>query len=136
MRQLKGDHIIGEIFQAIRQARFKDHAATAISLPGARYPDGAPLSRNMIIQGQSKAPVGEEIGKDRFRQPLHHHYDTGRESAGPYRALDVLPEVLVVFGPAHGPVILPEPTALLQADRKSDPEPTNPELSQGPSQWA
>lgn len=124
MRQLMGDHIMGEVFRAIRQSWLKDNTATAVFQAGARDPYGAPLSWDMIVQCQTKARVVEEIGKDRLRQLLHHRYDTGRESAGPYRALDVLPKVLVVFGFAHVSVIVSEPTALLQDGTKSDPKPT------------
>ncbi len=105
MCQLMGDHIMGELSWAIRQVSLEDHAPTAVSRFGARYPNGASPARNMIIQRQSKARVIEEIGKHRPRQPFQHRYDAGRQRAGPYRSLDVQSEVLNVRGPVHIPVI-------------------------------
>lgn len=134
MRQLMGDHIIGKVFRAIRQSWLKDNTATTIFQAGTRDPYGAPLSWDMIVQCQTKARVVEEIGKDRLRQLLHHRYDTGRESARPYRSLNVLPKVLVVFGLAHVLVIVSEPIALPQDGVKSDPQSTNLDSSQNPAQ--
>lgn len=119
MRQLMGNHIMGEIFRAIRQERPENHATTAVSQLGARYPDGASLARNIIIHRQSKARVLEEIGKDRLRQPLHHRYDPEREGPESHGSLDIPPEILIVFGPGHVLAIVPGPAAALQAGTTS-----------------
>ena len=119
MRQLMGDHIIGEIFRAIRQSGFEDHAATAVSRPGARHPDGASVARNIIIQRQSKARIAQEVGEHLLGQPLQHRYDTESQVLEFHRSLDVAPEVSVLSatGFGHSTTTLRQAAAPPQAGR-------------------
>ena len=69
MGKFVGDNIAGKLFRTVRQFRFEDNAAAAVTIfTETSQPNGSPPPRMKIIQGNAKIRIIKKVANNRRGQ--------------------------------------------------------------------